>query len=121
MKTYYNLGKFRVMVIDPSDQKTWWGIYDYLNRYHKELKEEGWRLPTSPELFYINDLYNLEILEIRKGEYWTSEPYPKDSEDPSYYLTYTFTSPKFTIRRYLPVKPMGTMSVKLPVILVKDI
>ena len=58
MKIYYNLGKFRVMLIGPSDKKTWWGIYDYLNRYHKDLKEEGWRLPTPPELFYINDICN---------------------------------------------------------------
>ena len=120
-KTYYNLGKFSVMLMIPSDRKTWWGIYDYLNRYHKDLKEEGWRLPTPPELFYINDVYNLKILKMEKGEYWTSEPWPKDAENPSYYLTYTFTSPQFTLRKYLPVKSTGTMSVKLPVLLVKDI
>ena len=121
MKIYYNIGNLNVMVIDPSDKKTWWGIYDYLNRYHKDLKEEGWRLPTSPELFYINDVYNLEILEIEKGEYWTSEEYPKNDENPSYYLTYIWTGPKFMYRQYLPLKARGSMEIKLPVILVKDI
>jgi hypothetical protein len=120
MKRYYDLGKFRVMLMDPSDKKTWWGIFDYLNRYHKDLKEEGWRLPSENEIIYLNSIFNLRVSGIEVGEYWTSEVYSKDSSgDPSTCLVYVFSPfPTYSGRNSIV---RGTMSVKLPVILVKDI
>lgn len=106
--------------MDPSDKKTWWGIFDYLNRYHKDLKEEGWRLPSENEIIYLNSIFNLRVSGIESGEYWTSEVYSKDnSGHPTTCLVYVFSPfPTYSGRNSIV---RGTMSVKLPVILVKDI
>ena len=120
----YRSGNIEVMVMDPSDKKTWWGISDYLNRYNKDLKEEGWRIPSANEMTYLYDIFGLEISGIKSGEYWTSNVYNEDSNgDPISCLVFVFSpfrsSRDFT--DYMPCIIRGTMSVKLPVILVKGI
>ena len=110
--------------MDPSDKKTWWGIYDYLNRYHKDLKEEGWRVPSANEMSYIYDIFELGISGIKPGEYWTSDAYTKaNSGEPTSCLVFLFSP--FRSRENgtdnMPCIIRTTMSIKLPVILVKDI
>lgn len=121
MTKYYNLGKFRVMVMDPSYKETWWGIYDYLNRYHKDVKEEGWRIPSVNEMSYMYSIFELGISSIKSGEYWTSNVYTEgNSGEPTSCFVFVFSSSRSIGTGNMP-SIRGTMSTKLPVILVKDI
>jgi hypothetical protein len=120
----YKSGNIEVMVMDPSDKKTWWGIYDHLNRYNKDLKEEGWRIPSANEMTYLYDIFGLGISGIKSGEYWTSNVYTEgNSGEPTSCLVFVFSPFRSSGNRtdYMPCIIRGTMSIKLPVILVKDI
>lgn len=125
MKTYYSLGKFRVMLMDPSDRKTWWGIHGYLNKYHKDLKEEGWRLPSINEMSYLYDIFRLGVSGIRSGEYWTSNIHATGNlGEPTSCLVFCFYPSNGNVLNRIDNMPCiirGTKSVKLPVILVKSI
>lgn len=124
MKRYkYRAGNIEVMEINPSLRMNWEEIQDYLKIFHtynKGSKEEGWRLPSEDEMIYLNSIFNLGVSGIEVGEYWTSDVYSKDSSGkPSSCLVYIFSPfPMYSGRNSIIKK---TMSVKLPLILVKDI
>ena len=123
MKKLIEAGKIKVM-LDFSDKYSWWGIYDYLNLHHKNLKEEGWRLPSINESYYLNTLYNLDIMDIppMKREFWTSEVYSEDSNgDPTVCITYVLVSSRWIDREKPSINASGTMANKFPLVLVKDL
>jgi hypothetical protein len=115
-------GKIKVMM-DFTNKYTWSGIYDYLN-LNKNLKEEGWRLPSVNESYYINCLYNLNIIGVpdNKREFWTSEVYDKDSNgDPEVCISYILASSRWIDRERASINAAGIREIKLPLVLVKDL
>jgi len=123
VKKLIEAGKIKVM-LDFSNKHTWWGIHDYLNLHHKNLKEEGWRLPSINESYYLNTLYNLDIIDVppMKREFWTSEVYNEDSNgDPTVCITYVLVSSRWIDREKPSINASGTMANKFPLVLVKDL
>ena len=124
MKRYkYRAGNIEAMMMNPSLKMNWVEIQEYLKTFHtydKGLKEKGWRIPSENEMIYLNNIFNLGVSGIEVGEYWTSDIYSKDSSgEPSSCLVYVFSPfPTYSGRNSIVRK---TMSVKLPVILVRDI
>ena len=115
-------GKIKIMM-DFTNKYNWSEIYDYLN-LNKNLKEEGWRLPSINESYYINTLYNLNIIGVpdNKREFWTSEVYDKDSNgDPEVCISYVLVSPRWLDRERTSINAAGIWEIKLPLVLVKDL
>lgn len=124
MKRYkYRAGNIEAMKMNSSLMLNWEEIQNYLKTFHtynKGLKEEGWKLPSENEMIYLNNIFNLGVSGIEVGEYWTSDIYSKDSSgDPTTCLVYVFSPfPTYSGRNSIV---RGTRSVRLPVIVVKDI
>ena len=115
-------GKIKIMM-DFTNKYNWSEIYDYLN-LNKNLKEEGWRLPSVNESYYINTLYNLNIIGVpdNKREFWTSEVYDEDSNgDPEVCITYVLLSSHWLDQERIEVNAAGIWEIKLPLVLVKDL
>jgi hypothetical protein len=115
-------GKIKVMM-DFTNKYTWPGIYDYLN-LNKNLKEEGWRLPSVNESHYINCLYNLNIISFpeHKKEFWTSGVFYKDSNgNPEVCITYILVSSRRIDWENPSINAAGIWEIKLPLVLVKDL
>lgn len=128
MKRYkYRAGNIEAMMMNPSLRMNWVEIQEYLKTFHtydNGLKEEGWRIPSANEMSYIYDIFELGVSGIKSGEYWTSNVYTTgNSGEPTSCLVFVFSPFRSSGNRtdYMPCIIRKTMSVKLPVIVVKDI
>jgi hypothetical protein len=111
--------------MNSSLKMNWVEIQEYLKTFHtydKGLKEEGWRIPSMNEMSYIYDIFELGISGIKSGEYWTSNVYTTgNSGEPTSCLVFVFSPFRTSNNPLMKYVFRGTMSIKLPVILVRDI